>query len=68
MEECNTSPPTNQQPTRKKIEKAILNKVKEIHGIKERLFTLRYDSTQPREDTIRDVEVSHGSFDSFLFL
>jgi len=41
---------------RKKIEKAILNKVKEIHGIKERLFTLRYDSTQPREDTIRDVE------------
>lgn len=41
---------------RKKIEKAILNKLKDIHAIKERLYTLRYDTTQPHEDTVRDVE------------
>ncbi len=44
-------------PSRKKIEKAILNKLKDIHAIKERLYTLRYDTTQPHEDTVRDVEV-----------
>lgn len=43
--------------SRKRIEKAILNKIKEQHAIKERLHTLRFDPTQPPEDTQRDVEV-----------
>jgi hypothetical protein len=50
-------PALTHAPSRKKIEKAILNKLKDIHAIKERLYTLRYDTTQPHEDTVRDVEV-----------
>lgn len=58
---CTPPPPKmpalTHAPSRKKIEKAILNKLKDIHAIKERLYTLRYDTTQPHEDTVRDVEV-----------
>lgn len=40
-----------------KFEKDIQRKFEELHGIKERLYQIRYDFSQGDTDIKRDVEV-----------
>jgi len=51
-----TPGPAGAREERRRLEKAIMQRLREQHAIKERLYTLRYDTTQPPEDTLRDVE------------
>jgi len=47
---------TQDKEKRDKYEKTIKEKTKELHAVKERLYTLRYDYSRPESDIVRDVK------------
>jgi len=47
---------TQDKEKRDKYEKTIKEKIKELHAVKERLYTLRYDYSRPESDIVRDVK------------
>jgi len=48
--------------SRTQFEKDIRRKLKELHAVKERLYQLRYDTSRPEADIVRDVKNLAGEY------